>query len=64
MRFVVFLDVDGVLNTMTTVQCTPDGYKGIDDARVKILANAIEKCYHLHTRYLIKIPNNGAKHGG
>lgn len=44
MRFVVFLDVDGVLNTMTTVQCTPDGYKGIDDARVKILANAIEKC--------------------
>ena len=32
MKFVVFLDVDGVLNT------------GIDDARVKILANAIEKC--------------------
>ena len=44
MRFVVFLDIDGVLNTRTTVKRTPYGYKGIDDARVKILANAIEKC--------------------
>jgi len=24
-RFVIFLDVDGVLNTTTTVQKTPDG---------------------------------------
>ena len=39
--FVVFLDVDGVLNTKTTVQHTPDGYTGIDDARVEILANTI-----------------------
>ena len=41
--FVVFLDVDGVLNTRTTVQHTPDGYTGIDDARVELLANAIKK---------------------
>ena len=41
--FVVFLDVDGVLNSRTTVQKTPDGYKGIDDARVVILSKVIEK---------------------
>ena len=41
MRFVVFLDIDGVLNTRTTVKRTPYGYTGIDDARVKVLANAI-----------------------
>ena len=44
MKFVVFLDIDGVLNTRTTVKRTPSDYTGIDDARVKILANAIEKC--------------------
>lgn len=43
MKFVVFLDIDGVLNTRTTVKRTPSDYTGIDDARVKILANAIEK---------------------
>ena len=42
-HFVVFLDVDGVLNTRTTVQRTPDGYTGIDDARVAVLANTIQK---------------------
>lgn len=42
MRLAVFLDVDGVLNTRTTCQRTPDGYTGIDDARVEILANAIK----------------------
>lgn len=42
-EFVVFLDVDGVLNTTTTVQRTPDGYKGIDNARVNILSNVIQK---------------------
>lgn len=42
MRFAVFLDVDGVLNARTTCQRTPNGYTGIDDARVKILANAIK----------------------
>ena len=41
--FVVFLDVDGVLNSHRTVQKTPDGYKGIDDSRVEILAKTIEK---------------------
>lgn len=43
MSFAIFLDVDGVLNTHTTVQRTPDGYTGIDDARVDILAKAIGK---------------------
>lgn len=42
-KFVVFLDIDGVLNTRTTVQRTPDGYTGIDDARVELLANVIRK---------------------
>ena len=41
--FVVFLDVDGVLNSRTTVQRTPDGYQGIDDARVEVLAGVIRK---------------------
>lgn len=42
-NFVVFLDIDGVLNTRTTVQRSPEGYTGIDDARVTVLANAIKK---------------------
>lgn len=42
-KFVIFLDVDGVLNTRTSVQRTPKGYTGIDDARVELLANAIKK---------------------
>lgn len=42
-NFVVFLDIDGVLNTKTTVQRTPQGYTGIDDARVAVLANTIQK---------------------
>lgn len=41
--FVVFLDVDGVLNSRTTVQRTPEGYQGIDDARVELLSNVINK---------------------
>ena len=43
MSFVMFLDVDGVLNTRTTVERTPCGYTGIDDARIDILAKSIEK---------------------
>lgn len=43
MGFAVFLDVDGVLNTSTAVKQTPYGYTGIDDARVEILAHALEK---------------------
>lgn len=34
MKFVVFLDVDGVLNTRTTVKRTPSDYTGIDDAKL------------------------------
>lgn len=43
MKFVVFLDVDGVLNTRTTVERTPDFYTGIDDARVAVLAKTVRK---------------------
>lgn len=43
MKFVVFLDVDGVLNTRTTVERTPDFHTGIDDARVAVLAKAVRK---------------------
>ena len=39
-RFVIFLDVDGVLNTTTTVQKTPDGYTGIDDARADLVLSS------------------------
>ena len=42
-NFVIFLDIDGVLNTRTTVECTPKGCVGIDDTRVSILAKAIKK---------------------
>lgn len=42
-EFVVFLDVDGVLNSRATVQRTPEGYQGIDDARVELLSNVIKK---------------------
>ena len=43
MSFVVFLDVDGVLNTRKTVISSPDGHIGVDDTRIEILANAIRK---------------------
>lgn len=43
MKFAVFLDVDGVLNTRTTVQSTPSLRVGVDDARVEILAKAVNK---------------------
>ena len=42
-RLTVFLDIDGVLNTDKTVKRTPDGYKGIEDSRVELLANVIDK---------------------
>ena len=42
-EFVVFLDVDGVLNTRKTCETTPNGYTGIDDARVAVLTNALER---------------------
>ena len=43
MSFVVFLDVDGVLNTMKTCVHTPQGYTGIDDARVELLAKVMKQ---------------------
>lgn len=41
--FVVFLDVDGVLNTVKTCVHTPNGYTGIDDARVALLAKVMKQ---------------------
>lgn len=46
MKFAIFLDVDGVLNTRTTVERTPDYHTGIDGARVEILAKAVGKYDH------------------
>lgn len=42
-RFVVFLDVDGVLNTRATAETTPEGNIGIDYARVSILSKSMRK---------------------
>lgn len=43
---VVFLDVDGVLNTKNSCVSAPSGtYVGIDKARVFVLANAMKKTY-------------------
>lgn len=41
--FAVFLDVDGVLNTRTTCEASPNNHTGIDDLRVAVLAGAIRK---------------------
>ena len=41
-KFVVFLDVDGVLNTKATAESSPSGSYGIDFARVAILAKAVK----------------------
>lgn len=43
MSFAIFLDVDGVLNTRKTVINSPDGRIGVDDARIGILAGAINR---------------------
>ena len=44
MRFVVFLDVDGVLNTRRTCVSAPSKTcVGVDDARLLILANSIKE---------------------
>lgn len=43
MSFIVFLDVDGVLNTVKTCVHTPQGYTGIDDARVVLLAKVMKQ---------------------
>ena len=44
MKFVVFLDVDGVLNTRTTVKRTPSDYTGIDDAEGQNSCKRDRKC--------------------
>lgn len=45
MSFVVFLDVDGVLNTRTTCRRAPSElYTGIDEMRIQILAGAMNRC--------------------
>lgn len=44
MDFVVFLDVDGVLNTKRTCVNAPSGsYVGVDKARVSLLANSMKE---------------------
>lgn len=57
-RFVIFLDVDGVLNTTTTVQKTQDGYTGIDDARVEVLAKTIEKNWWSRSCFVFRLERN------
>lgn len=43
MSNVVFLDIDGVLNTWTSCVVAPSGqYKGIDESRVSILKKAMD----------------------
>ncbi len=45
MSFVVFLDIDGVLNSHATVERAPSGiYRGVDDGRVEILSKAMKDC--------------------
>ena len=43
MSFALFLDIDGVLNTRTTVVGAPSGRTGVDDARVRILKKALKQ---------------------
>ena len=44
MNFVVFLDVDGVLNTRTSCVHAPSGvYVGVDEARIVILSNSMKQ---------------------
>ena len=42
-RFVIFLDIDGVLNTRKTCVCAPSGVVGIVESRVAILADAMKQ---------------------
>lgn len=41
MKFALFLDIDGVLNTRTTCERTPDYRTGIDEERVRILSKCL-----------------------
>lgn len=40
--FVVFLDIDGVLNEEFSESRTPSGFTGIDDKKVKVLKKIVE----------------------
>ncbi len=42
MGFAVFLDIDGVLNTRTTVEGSPNGRVGVDNTRILILKKAMK----------------------
>lgn len=43
-KFVVFLDVDGVLNTRSTCERAPSGkYIGVDGARIELLSQAMKQ---------------------
>ncbi len=45
MSFVIFLDIDGVLNSRSTVERTPSGIsRGVDDRRVEILGKTMREC--------------------
>ena len=45
MSFVLFLDIDGVLNSRSTVERTPSGIsRGVDAGRLKILGNVMREC--------------------
>ena len=43
MSFALFLDIDGVLNTRTTVVGAPSGRTGIDESRVRTLKKALKQ---------------------
>ena len=43
MSFALFLDIDGVLNTRTTVVGAPSGRTGIDESRVRLLKKALKQ---------------------
>lgn len=42
-KSVVFLDVDGVLNTEKTCVHTPSGFIGVDESRIEILSKAMKE---------------------
>ena len=37
----VFLDVDGVLNCSGTKELSPEGFTGVDDKKIKLLADFV-----------------------
>jgi len=39
----VFLDVDGVLNCSATTELSPEGYIGVEDGKIKLLADFVRE---------------------